>query len=526
MRFPSVACCVLWLWLPLTAYAGSASFCEPVLAEPLDGAVTLGNGAPGSITTAQLQAALDAGGRIVLDQGPAPSTMIVDQTLVASRATVLDGGGLVTLSGGGVRRILSIMNPDPAPDAPLFTVTLQNIALADAFTTGGRGAAIYKEHDFEFPHKVSLKLVNCRFEGNDAPLDASPQDDGGGAFYGELLNRIDIAHCVFDDNSGSNGGAVYSLGSLRLNIVDSEFTANRAIGSGGNPGNGGNAGALGVDGGARLVDVCRTRFVGNTSNAFGGGFFSVMYDAQSRTRFEDVEFRGNVQLNPAGQHTGGAYLQGGPWAMERVSFIDNEARGFVGLFVAGNAPGVIRNATFSGNVARIGLGAAMALTGSAPISIVNTTIANNVSTDAFAAGIAIDAVNQLRLTNVVFANNTGGNRFVNWAMNNPAAFDGGGNLQWPQQRPMGGGNETPVTASVQFADPLLPLAAADEGGFVSTLALPAGSPARDSGVAVIAGTGEAVPLTDARGEPRFGAVDRGSYEYQDPTRIFADGFEP
>lgn len=515
--------------LALTAWAGvgmarAQSFCEPVVAEPTASAVVVGNGTPGSISTAQLQTALDAGGTIRLDQGGSPSTIVVTQTLVVGRATVLDGGGLVTLSGGDTRRILRIVNPNPSPNASLFTVTLQNLAFSDARITDGRGAAIYKQHDFEFGNKVSLKLVNCRFSGNDAPLDATPQDDGGGAFYGELLNRIDIGNCVFENNSGSNGGAVYSLGSLRVNIVDSAFEGNRAIGTGGNPGGGGNAGALGVDGGARLVDVCRSRFVANQGNAYGAGFFSVMYDQQSRTRFEDVEFRANVQLG-ANEHTGGAYLQDGPWAMQRVSFVQNDARGFGGLFVAGNAPGTIHNGTFDRNIARTGLGAAMALTNTAPISVVNTTIANNVSTTAFAAGIAVGTPNQLRLTNVVFASNTGGNRFVNWAMNNPAAFDGGGNMQWPQQRPMGGGNETPVTSSAQFADALLPLNASDNGGFVATLALPVSSPARDSGVSAVSGTGEAVPSTDARGAARFGAVDRGSYEFQDSARIFADGFE-
>jgi len=518
-----------WLWCLACAIAQAGhaqSFCEAVTADSIAGATVLGNGMAGSVTTAQLQTALDAGGTIRIDQGLNPSTIVLTQTLVASRATVLDGGGLVTLSGGDSRRILSIINPNPAANAPLFTVTLQNIAFADARVTSGRGAAIYKQHGAEFGHKVSLKLVNCRFSDNDAPLDASSQDDGGGAFYGELLNRIDIGNCVFENNTGSNGGALYSLGSLRLNVVDSEFDGNRAIGSGGNPGNGGNAGALGVDGAARIVDVCRTRFIDNQSNAYGAGFFSVMYDQQSRTRFEDVEFRGNLQIG-TNQHSGGAYIQDGPWAMERVSFIDNEAQGFGGLFVAGNAPGTISNATFSENTARTGLGGAMALSSSAPISIVNTTIANN-SAGAFAAGIAIGMPNQLRLSNVVFANNVGGNVFVDWAMNNPAALDGGGNMQWPQVRMSGmtnGGNEEAVTATAQFANAQLPTVSADNGGLVPTLALPANSPARDSGVSTIGGTGVAVPETDARGLPRDGVVDRGSYEFQDPARIFADGFE-
>jgi hypothetical protein len=520
---------LLLLLLALAASPAAAqSFCAPVSEESIAGATVVGNGTPGSVSAAALQAALDAGGPIRLDQGPNPSTVVLSQTLVARGPTVLDGGGLVSLSGGNARRILSIINPNPAPDAPQFTVTLQNITLRDARISDGRGAAIYKEHDFEFPHKVSLKLVNCLFENNHAPLDGSSQDDGGGAFYGELLQRIDIGGCTFRGNSGSNGGALYSLGSREINIVDSVFEDNAAIGSGGNPGNGGNGGALGVDGGERRVDICRTRFVDNTSNAFGAGFFSVMYDATSHTRFEDVEFRGNVQLSST-EHTGGAYIQDGPWAMERVSFIDNQARGFGGLFVAGNAPGVIRNGSFVGNVAREGLGGAMALTSSAPIEIINTTIAHNVASAAFAAGISIGSPNQLRLANTVFAYNRGGNVFVNWAMNNPAAFDGGGNLQWPPTRQSGGSNggaETPVSSAATFADPLLPELAADNGGQVRTLALPENSPARDSGVASVAGSGTAVPGTDARGAPRFGAVDRGSFELQPSTRIFADGFEP
>lgn len=500
--------------------ASAQSFCEPVNAESIAGATVLGNGTPGSVSTAQLQAALDAGGSFRLDLGSAPSTLIVSQTLQASRAVVIDGGGTVTLSGGGLRPILRIVNPNPAANAPLFTVTLQNISLGDGFTAGGRGGAIYKPHDFEFPHKVSLKLVNCRFDNNQAPLDGSSQDDGGGAFYAELMNRIDIGNCVFSGNRGSNGGALYLLGSLRLNIVDSRFEDNHAIGSGGNPGNGGNGGAIGVDGGDRLVDICRSEFINNRSNAHGAGFFSVMYDSSSRSRFEDVLVQDNRHVG-ASAHTGGLYLQDGPWALERVSLIGNRASGFGGLFVAGNAPGTIRNATFSGNIADTGLGAAMALPSGVPIDIVNTTIANNVSTAAFAAGIAISSPNQLRLTNVLFANNSGGNRFVNWAMNNPASLDGGGNRQWPQTRPDGGGNETAVTASAVFSDPQLPAAAADHGGSLPTLALPEGSSAIDSGV-----SGALVPVTDARGEPRFGAVDVGSYERQPSFRIFHNGFEP
>lgn len=509
----------LGLSLPLSPlYCLAQSFCEPVAAESTTAAQILGNGMPGSVSTAQIQAALDLGGVLRFNVGAAPSTIVLSATLSATKATVLDGAGVVTLSGGGVRRILRISNPNPAQNAPPFRVTLQNIDLLDANVSDGRGGAIYKQHGAEFPGKVSLKLVNCRFTNNNAPLDGSSQDDGGGAFYGELLDRIDIGNCVFEGNSGSNGGALYSLGSKRVNIIDSSFLSNRAIGTGGNPGNGGNAGALGIDGADRISDICRSRFIENTSNAFGAGFFSVMYDQSSRTRFEEVLFQGNRQLSGS-QHTGGAYIQDGPWAIERSSFVANEANGFGGLFIAGNAPGSIRNSSFSGNIARSGLGAAMSLSGSAAISIINSTIANNVATAAFGGGIAVPAVNQLRLINVILANNSGGNRFVNWAITNAAQFDGGGNLQWPQTRPMGGGNETPATATTLFADPQL-AALADNGGASPTFAIPSTSPARDSGV-----TDAFVPSTDQRGFARVGSTDRGAFEFGASAALFANGFE-
>lgn len=511
------------LFFAPVASVWAQSFCDPVAVDPITGAQVLGNGMPGSVSTAAIQAALDIGGPIIFNVGAAPTTIALTSTLVASRETVLDGGGVVTLSGGNARRILSITNPNPALDAPLFQVTLQNIELANAMVNSGRGAAIYKQHTMmEFPYKVSLKLVNCRFSNNNAPLDGSSQDDGGGAFYGELLDRVDIGNCIFEDNQGSNGGAVYSLGSETVNIVDSQFLDNQAIGNGGNPGNGGNGGALGVDGADRTVDVCRSRFIGNTANAYGGGFFSVMYDQTSHTRFEDTLFQENQQLsNVADEHTGGAYIQGGPWAIERSSFIGNSARAVGGLFVYGNAPGIIRNSTFSGNIAHTSLGGAMSLTNTAEVNIVNTTIANNVATAAFVGGIYIEPPNQLRLTNVILANNSGGNNFVTWAIYSPAGLGGSGNLQWPQTRPGGGGNETAAVPGIQFADPLL-MAVANNGGYTPTRAIPLASPARDTGVNTAL-----VTTTDQRGYLRVGTPDRGAFEYGaiEIGILFANGFE-
>jgi hypothetical protein len=136
----------------LTVLHGAASaqnFCSAVTPESTTAATLLGNGTPGSLSTAQIQAALDAGGVYRFNVGAAPSTIVLSSTLNATRAVVLDGAGVVTLSGGGVRRILTINNPNPAQNAPHFTVALQHIAFAAAIAArdGGVTGALVPAFD-------------------------------------------------------------------------------------------------------------------------------------------------------------------------------------------------------------------------------------------------------------------------------------------------------------------------------------------------------------------------------------------
>src|SRR6185503_5112453 len=98
------------------------------------------------------------------------------------------------------------------------------------------------------------------------------------------------------------------------------------------------------------------------------------------------------------------------------------------------------------------------------------------------------------------------------------SIDGGGNMQWPMTRPNGGA-EVRATPTTTWANQLLAGAVANSGGFVPTLALTAASPARDTAVA---GQPGEVPTTDARGFPRVGPPDRGSYEVANPTATIND----
>lgn len=509
--FPRIVA-LAFLSLPAIVAAQSVFDCVAPAAPPLTAPVVLGNGSAGSVTTASLQAALDSGGPIRLNIGT--STLVVTAELRITRETVLDANG-ATLSGGNARRVLRVGNPN---NIASYTFSLLNATITGGSTPGASGAGLYKPSEGPW-QAVTLRIHNSRFTANTAVQ--SEQDGGGGAIYVIGAQEIAIIGSTLDGNRGSNGGALYSLGSRRVNLFDSTLSGNVATGSGGNPGNGGNGGALGVDGENRFVNLCRTRLLNNSAGAYGAGLFTVAYDLTSFTRIHDSTVQGNNSTGTSSAHTGGAYIQGGPVSIRGSTFRDNQASGYGGLslFDHGNVitSGDITNSTFTGNVARTGLGGAMNLQATGGLTLQNLTIANNSApcNVCFAGGIA-NGSNPITLRNTLFFNNTGGNAFNPWTLLQPVS--GSNNIQWPLVRPGSfGQQENPVTPGAIFADAqLLPIA--NNGGLTETLALSATSPAVD------AGTSTNAPPVDQRGRPRVGAVDVGAYEYAGDG-LFADGFE-
>jgi predicted outer membrane repeat protein len=482
-----------------------ATVCVPVATavDPV-GPTVLGNGSPGSVSRAQIQAALDAGGHIVFDLGSQPATVVLDQELVITRDVVLDGGGLVTLDGAGTTRVLRVVPPWNPNDG--YTATLQRLTITGGQTPPGApfedsgGGVLVPGGGAWQAHR--LIVVGCRFVDNHAVETA--QDSGGGAIYAIGLDRLVLADTVFENNSGSNGGAVYSLGSREVAVSGCTFDGNTATGDDGNPGHGGNGGAFGVDGAARTVTVCGTVLSNNIANAYGAGFFSVMYDDSSLTEFVSCTFQGNI--NPTSdQFAGGAYIQGGPFSIRDSLFLANEANGVGGLFLGPGATGDLTSCTFTQNIARTSLGGAVTVNTDRAVAMVNCTIVDNHAPGefAFAAGINVGADHALTLRNTVVADNTGGNVWNPWNIRR-TVLDGGGNLQWPPTRP-NGQDEPPATATVVWADPML-LPAGDYGGVTATMPPDDGSPAIGAGVS------QGAPMTDQRGRHRLPPIEVGAYE--------------
>jgi hypothetical protein len=270
---------------------------EGGLADVSSPTTVVGDGDPASCTSAATLAAIEGGGVVTFACGPDPITITLERTATIFNATgpeiVIDGAGLVTLSGGGQHRILYMNTCDEAQgwttshcddqDHPRLTV--QNLTLIDGDSRGET------EHDGGgaiFARGGRLKLVNTRFFGN---VCAEEGPDVGGAAVRVFDQSEDRAVFVVNSTFGgaegfgntcANGGGVSSIG-VSWSIYNSLFSHNRAIGEGGNPARdgtpgGGSGGAIYNDGGLMTLSLCGVAITDNEVVEHGSAIFFVTND--------------------------------------------------------------------------------------------------------------------------------------------------------------------------------------------------------------------------------------------------------
>lgn len=460
----------------------------------------IGDGTPASCTEAALTAALATGGVITFRCGAAPLTLRVTSERVISKDTVLDGGGTITLSGGGQNRILKVASTF---DQITPRVTLQNLRFIDGRTSGTKpagdttlgGAAVYRMGG-------SLTVINSRFENNRGA--DSGQDQAGGAIFSLGVGETLIVGSVFVGNSCSNGGALGNLGNP-FTLVNSTLENNRATGSGGNPGDGGNGGGITVDGQGKSVSLCGAVLRGNQARAFGGGFFRVAYQRET-TAIDRSIIDGNTVPAAAQSMAGGLYLQNTTASITATSIVRNSANSAGGLYVGPSAILNLTNATVSENVARDSLGGGMAVDSSVTGRIWNCTFAGNQApdTDSFGGAIAGGGTG-LVLENTLIAYSVAGNGYNPISCTRPLGA-AGTNVQWPIAR-AGGGSDSPsalCAAGILTQDPrVLPLG--QFGGTASLVhKIHEGSPA--------CRRGSNCPATDQLGQPRSSPCTLGAVE--------------
>jgi predicted outer membrane repeat protein len=268
----------------------------------------VGHGTPASCTSAQVVAAVRAGGVIRFSCGAAPVTIAMRATAKVrnpSRRVVIDGGGLVTLSGQGRRRILYLDTCDPkqqwttshCQNQATPQLTIERLGLADGNSTGqlfdgGGGGAI-------FDRGGRLRIVDSTFTGN--RCDPTGPDLGGGAVRALSQYRsgpVDVIDSRFSENVCSNGGALSSIG-VSWTVSGSSFESNRAIGHGANPARtgtpgGGSGGAIYNDGDQMTLQVTHSTFTDNHANEGGGAIFFVSDNRTGTLSIRDSRLTDNV----------------------------------------------------------------------------------------------------------------------------------------------------------------------------------------------------------------------------------------
>jgi hypothetical protein len=272
----------------------------------------IGHGSPAGCTSAAVLSAVAAGGVTTFNCGPAAITITLTKTAKVFNAhpdVVLDGGGKVTLSGGGKRRILYQNTCDKAQGLIASNcttqqhprLTVQNLTFADGNATGqttdgGGGGAI-------FARGGRLKVVNSRFIRN--TCDRTGPDLGGAAI--RVIDQfggspVYIVSSTFGGAAGkggicSNGGALSSIG-ISWVVLNSLFSYNSAVGRGANPAEpgtpgGGSGGAIYTDGNTYTLTLSGTRIENNHAKEGGGAVFYVSNDQTGSLKITGSTLRSN-----------------------------------------------------------------------------------------------------------------------------------------------------------------------------------------------------------------------------------------
>ncbi len=298
----------------------------------------VGNGTAVSCTEAAFAAVVAGGGAVSFNCGPAPVTITITTGLTISKSTAIDGGGLVTLSGGGASVQLFLVNISSV------TLSLSNLVIRDfgrpaAYVTSG----LVNIHNTTFIGHQRTALSNV---GNAA--------------------RMNIAASTFLSNtSNGSGGAIYNTGVLTVSrsLFQSNFTANSF-----------NGGALYNATSGAVASIDRSTFRDNMAG-YGGAI-----DNSAVMTMTNSAILNNTALN-AGGSGGGGLFQGsfGNLSLVNVTFSGNTIpaadRG-AAIFIGGTALSQARlqNVTIANNVPATPANGSVALVNSSSIMTVTNTI--------------------------------------------------------------------------------------------------------------------------------------------------------
>jgi hypothetical protein len=416
------------------------------------------------------------------------ATIVLSSTKTINANTTIDGGFLITLSGGFGNRLFSVNSG--------VTLTLKNITLINGYNPNSAGgAAVSNAGHLILDHVTISNMVDSAFNG------------GGIGTTG----AVEITNSWFHDNKATNGGAIYAKGSNAVvTISGTTFQNNQATGTTAD-GNG-FGGAIFGEKGAQ-VSISAGDIYSNTANS-GGGIY--MANITSTLTVSDTQIRNNTA-----SVKGGGMLNDATANLYSMTVHDNIGIGNAlggGIYNYGNL--TLTNVTLYNNTAHYGGGMSNAF---ATANVTNVTFSGNTAT---AYGGGLDNIQStLNLTNVTLSGNAAGSggggilneNFTNTHLNLKnvlVAQSASGDNCFFQKAPDTSDHNLSSDASCNFGAgrdsvnlKLGPLET--NGGSTLTHRLKPGSAAIDNGVFII------TMLTDQRGitRPQGASFDVGAVEF-------------
>ncbi|MFC1598328.1 hypothetical protein ACFL2M_02225 [Patescibacteria group bacterium] len=418
----------------------------------------VGNGTSASCTQKAFKNAVAAGGTITFNCGAAPHTIKLTSVASANtgKNTIIDGGGLISLSGSKSTRILELDTGNFEATSP--TLIVMNLTFRNGRSTAsdrynddgdylgadedGGGGAIYY-------YGGNVRSFNNTFINNRCP--SWGPDLAGGGIYGIGEGRTTIVKNHFERNSCANGGAVGGL-HTSIKIYNSTIINNKALGKGANyqdennvqQGHGGNGGGILMDGDEQQFKLCGSVVSGNKANALGGGMFRTTYRGGGTMRINRsiiksnyVTDKENPNDNAESSNGGGIYFEGGLIEITNSVILRNSAHAFGGLQLGGSPTTMeFDNVKVDHNVSRESLAGGVWLGEGVTGSIRNSSISFNRAPEAFAAATAGGGETGVVLANTKILHNTAGNPWNPQSCYNQF-IEGGGNYQYPVVRPNG-----------------------------------------------------------------------------------------
>ena len=180
---------VLWAAVFAVAFAHNAAR-----------ACVVGSGTSASCTEEALDACLPGGGSfngaVTFNCGGAGAITVTSAKTISS-ATAIDGGGVITISGGGATQVLNVSSG--------VSLTLANLTISGGNHSNSVGGGLFNGGG-------GVTVINCTFSGNTTgcPDVGCPNEGGGGGIANYGGGTLTVTNSTFSGNTGGwlGGGSL------------------------------------------------------------------------------------------------------------------------------------------------------------------------------------------------------------------------------------------------------------------------------------------------------------------------------